>query len=305
MSKTPIHPVFFAVILWLVAWPAHSKILNILTDIAPTQAIVAQLTDGLQTPVQLLSSQTSAHDFVLRPSDIRAVYEADLIIWTGPDAIPGLAKLLSRPELVEKSIALQDVLGTYCLPIRKPGLFVKGKGTEPVPCSEPGLDPHIWLYPPNALLWANWITKALSAQDSDNATQYAQNAKTFTAATDKAQNDVKNLLAEGNLQAYFQHHDAFQYFESYFHLKAFGAATVDDESGASLGVISSLRTALPENGCVFIQPEQKEKVTGWFGDGSGVGVGILDATGTFIGDDYTYPDLIQRLGSVFGECLLP
>ncbi len=74
----------------MLALPAHA--VTVLTSIKPIQMITTELTDGVTTPDVLLQSNASPHDYALRPSDVKKVSSADLVIWFGHDLEPFLEK---------------------------------------------------------------------------------------------------------------------------------------------------------------------------------------------------------------------
>ena len=51
------------------------------TSIAPLQEITAALMAGVASPQSIIAGDASAHHFALRPSHMRLLQQADLVIW--------------------------------------------------------------------------------------------------------------------------------------------------------------------------------------------------------------------------------
>ena len=102
------------------------------------------------------------------------------MIWLGPDSTPGLAHALEG-EASGRVMALNGIVGTQRLDLRGAGLFDTQAGAEhdDHEHEEPGhdhADPHTWLDPENAALWAGVVAERLAAQDAAGAETYRANA---------------------------------------------------------------------------------------------------------------------------------
>ncbi len=82
-----------------VALPAHA---NVVASIKPVGFIASAIADGV-TPVEvLLPDGASEHDYALRPSDVKRLQNADLVVWVGPEMEAFMTK--SAAALPEKRI---------------------------------------------------------------------------------------------------------------------------------------------------------------------------------------------------------
>ncbi len=64
----------------LLAVSLPVRAIEVLTTIKPLGFIAAAITDGVSEPKVLLPTGASPHDFSLRPSDIRSINSADLVV---------------------------------------------------------------------------------------------------------------------------------------------------------------------------------------------------------------------------------
>ena len=84
-----------SLLLTSLALPAWAQVPQVVTDIPPVQALTAQVMGTLGTPVLLLEKGADEHDFALRPSQMRDIATADLVVWVGPELTPWLDRALA------------------------------------------------------------------------------------------------------------------------------------------------------------------------------------------------------------------
>jgi len=103
-------PVLAALCL-AITGAAHADAPRVVADIAPVQSLVARVMEGVGEPDLLIRPDASPHGYAMRPSEARALEQAELVVWMGPgltpwmtDAIQTLAgdaahlTLLTSPE---------------------------------------------------------------------------------------------------------------------------------------------------------------------------------------------------------------
>ncbi|MCK0143208.1 zinc ABC transporter substrate-binding protein [Aliiroseovarius sp. F20344] len=87
---------------------------KVVADFAPIHSLAAQVMNGVDEPDLLLPQGADPHGFQMRPSQMRALTDADLLLWVGPSMSPWLERaiesaapdhsmaLLSLPETVKR-----------------------------------------------------------------------------------------------------------------------------------------------------------------------------------------------------------
>jgi len=293
------------ILLVLQATPGAARPLNIVTDIAPIRSLATVIAGAKTSVVNLIPTAISPHDFVLKPSHMRQLTKADLIIWLGPQSTPALARPLSRITSDTRLLTLNQLPGTQLLPLRRPGLFgTRPAGTTRLVPRPENIDPHSWLAPENLRLWARAIARRLSALDPDKTATYQGNLKQFLARLDKVERDIRREL-QPPLKPFVQHHDSFQYFERGFGLLPLGAATTGAMESASLGTIIGLRDALADQGdaCVFVtSPALKNRAAPLLTYGATLAV--VDPLGRDIAPaNYTPTTLLRHVAAQMAACL--
>lgn len=78
-----------------------SESLPVVASIRPLALLVAELTDGLPVEITtLLPEGATPHEFTLKPSDLRALETAKLVLWVGASGEPYLTRIADRPSHV-------------------------------------------------------------------------------------------------------------------------------------------------------------------------------------------------------------
>ncbi|WP_371056605.1 zinc ABC transporter substrate-binding protein [Rhodosalinus sp. K401] len=101
---------------------------RVAADIAPVHSLVAQVMQGVGTPSLLMPAGASPHAYALRPSEARALSEAELVVWIGEDLSPQLGRAVGT--LAEGAVVLEllEAEETRTLPFRQTVLL----GGKPV-----------------------------------------------------------------------------------------------------------------------------------------------------------------------------
>ena len=74
------------------AWSAEPQVV---VSIKPIHSLVAGVMQGIAEPLLLVKGGGSPHGYVLRPSEARALAQADLIVWVGRSLERGIEKPLA------------------------------------------------------------------------------------------------------------------------------------------------------------------------------------------------------------------
>ncbi|MDH3264145.1 MAG: zinc ABC transporter substrate-binding protein, partial [Paracoccaceae bacterium] len=97
--------------LALLAAPAAAAPPQVVADTAPIHALAAQVMGDLGAPVLLIDQGGDPHSFQLRPSQVRALAEAELVFWVGPELTPWLERALEGTGIAGEAVALLDAEG--------------------------------------------------------------------------------------------------------------------------------------------------------------------------------------------------
>lgn len=278
---------YLILVLALISTPALAEVPKVQTDIPPVAALVAQVMQGLGSPGMMLDKGGDEHDMQLRPSQMRDLSNAALLIWVGPELTPGLEKARA-PVPGLQSLALLDDPAT----LRQD--YAGG-----------GLNPHAWLDPANASLWVDLIAKRLSTLDPENAATYRANA--LAAQGRIAALDGGLALRLGTLKRPFvTYHDAYGYFARHYHLPYQGGLAAGDAAPPGAARIAALHNdaASAAIRCAFPEAQHDPALITSLADGTGLFVGpALDPVGSTLDPGpQAYDVLLTQLAEALLTC---
>ena len=274
--------------LSLFGMPALGEVPQVVTDIPPITALVAQVMGDLGQPVQMLERGADEHDMQLRPSQMAALSRATLLVWIGPDLTPGLdTARQAAPDLV--SLALLNDPATY----RQD--YDGG-----------GINPHAWLDPNNAKAWLGPIATALSAQDPEHVAVYEANAEKTRQGLVTLDATLAARLAKISATPFITYHDAYGYFATHYALAYDGALALGDAALPGAARISALqqRVAQDHVTCAFPEVQHDPALLAQFSE-KGVKLGAaLDPVGALLDPGpEAYAKLLTDLTDALTTCL--
>ncbi|MCZ8179559.1 MAG: zinc ABC transporter substrate-binding protein ZnuA [Rhizobium sp.] len=96
---------------------------DVVVSIKPVHSLVASIMKGVGEPSLIVEGAASPHTYTLKPSNARALENADLIFWVGPGLEAFLEKPLEALPKDAKVVELEDADGLTKLPFREGGAF--------------------------------------------------------------------------------------------------------------------------------------------------------------------------------------
>lgn len=318
---------FLLAISFAWAGAAAAEAPRVSTDILPVQGLVARVMKGVGAPEVIVTPPASPHGYALRPSDARALSEADVIFWVGKGLTPWLADRIETLADAE-TVVLMDVPETRHLETRDLvglgedghddhglddgheedghddyGHDDHGHGADDHGHDHGGDDPHAWLDPANAVVWTRAIAATLSAADPANAALYAANAEAAIEEIRAAEAAVAARLS-APLAPYAVGHDAYIYFETAFGVTPVAAVSNSDAADPGPRRIAALRDAAAGAGvtCILLEPgENPGRVASIFG--GDLTVGTIDPLGALAGGEApSYPRLLEAMAEAIAGC---
>ncbi|MBB4008004.1 zinc transport system substrate-binding protein [Rhizobium taibaishanense] len=288
---------------------------KVVASVKPVNSIAAAIMMGVGTPTLLVEGAGSPHDYSLKPSKAKALQQADVIFWVGPNLEIFLDKPLDALAGKAKVVALSQAEGVTLLPVREGGAFeAHDDGDDDHGHDHDGAhhddheahDMHIWLDPANAKAMASTIAKTLSEADKVNAATYATNLAAFDARIDAMDKEIDAKLAPIKDKPFIVFHDAYQYFEHRYHVAVAGSVTVSPDRAPGAERVAAIRAKIKSLGatCIFAEPQFTPKLISVVAEGSKARTGTLDPLGAALADGPDlYPQLMQNLASAMSDCL--
>lgn len=278
---------------------------RVVASIAPLHSLVAAIMDGRGEPHLLLRGAESPHSFSLRPSDARALNQAHLVFWIGPELEQPLERIL--PTLAaRRSITMLTLPGIERLP--QTGVHDHSEPVEATKSHESSahpVDPHVWLSPGNAIVMADAIADALIAADPQGSAHYQHNVAALKQRLSALDQRLRAQL-RGLDGHYAVFHNAYQYFEHRYGLHPVGGITTHAERRPGASHLNWLRKQLRDNEvrCLFSEPQFDRRLVDTLSEGLPIKHAVLDPLGANIkpGPD-AYFDTMQQLADSLSGCL--
>jgi zinc transport system substrate-binding protein len=279
--------------------PAVAEI-DVVASIKPVHSLVAGVMRGVGEPTLLVKGTGSEHSYSLRPSEARALQNADVVVWVGETLETFLLKPLQALSGDAEVVELGKAPGLTLLPARVAGMWqatdrgddhadsdvrhgAGARGAAPEDAGAhadehqsgasdaghgaaaehaPGeTEMHIWLDPANARAIAAAVASALGAADPDNAAAYQANSARLQRALDELDRSLEHRLASVAGRPYVVFHDAYQYFERRYGLSAVGAITINPTVRPSAGRLQEIQGRLEELGVACVFAEPQFEPT--------------------------------------------
>jgi zinc transport system substrate-binding protein len=262
----------------------------VVTSIKPLAIIAKSALQDRARVEYIMPSGLSPHDVVLKVSDMRALAEADLVLWIGSDfEIRAAKQFASLPA--SKLMTAMDVIFPEHRTVDAEDMSMHTEHTEHTD-HDHDIDPHIWLSP----TIASQLAKTLSLRlDMPVKTIFSEQVKKETAS----------LLAPVTKRNYMVHHQGHGYFVDEFNLQA--GLSIRDMLGKQKGAKTQFNLRLEGEklgvSCVFVEPQHGYKDAAAIAKDLSVPTTKIDILAVDYGDQLpSYESYIYGLATQFSAC---
>ena len=305
---------------------------NVVADIAPVHSLVSMVMKGVGEPKLLIPQNASPHHYAMRPSEAKALQEANLVVYLGHDMSPWLEPLFETVAASADPLDLSEVDGVLQLSYREGPVFGEKEGHDDHDDHEghdhekeghddhddheghddhahhdhDGNDPHMWLDPANALVWLDAIASELGHIDPENAARYRANAKTAKEEISHETHHIEDHLKSVQGKGFLVFHDAYQYFENRFGIFATGSISLGDASKPSPKRLQQLKHHFEEEGihCVLSEPQYSSKLINSVFGGFKPHIGVVDPIGVDLElGSGLYLELLENIAVGIAQCV--
>ncbi|HMV71583.1 MAG TPA: zinc ABC transporter substrate-binding protein [Pseudomonadales bacterium] len=228
-------------------------------SIRPLYLIVLALAGDRVDTRQLLDAGSSAHDFALRPSQLRLLGDARQVFWIDPALEHPLLPLLARLPGPRRDTALLPSLG---LPPRADGV----------------VDPHVWLDPRLALALATHIERVLLERGLVREGEL--DIAAFAASMHETEAHMAAELAGLQNRPFAAMHDGYGYFVRRFALRAPAVLALDAEQQVGARTLARMRREVRDHAAQCLLAERSggnRRLAQAIAAGSGIPVVELDS----------------------------
>lgn len=296
----------------------------IVSTIRPIHALVTAITGKHADTEQLIPNFASPHQYNLKPSEIRQLNKADLVIRIDDHLETFLEKSMRSID-PEKLITLSEVKGLILLSANHDhDDHEKEKHDETAhdgtshedehhhdevqhdALEAKDTDYHLWLNPKNAILMATHISEKVISIDPSNRASYEQNTQQLVEAISEMDSKVSDALAPVKERPFLVMHDAWQYFTNHYQLKQLASITLQERLKPSARALSKARQTIKDSevGCIVTELGFKLKTLRVLTENISVNTAEIDPMGRHIElSQQAYPALLDYTAKQLVECL--
>tara|TARA_A200000113_G_scaffold165660_1_gene150284 strand:- start:226 stop:1254 length:1029 start_codon:yes stop_codon:yes gene_type:complete len=334
--------ILFGTALLFSSFSAIAEI-KVVTTIKPIHSLVSGVMDGVSNPSLIIEGSNSPHNFSLKPSHAKMLEEADIVFWIGEDLESFMEKPLNSLAKNAVQISFMDLKSIEKLKFREMSDHDDhddhghedeheghddhdddghkdddhddhghddhhGHEDEDDDSNHEGhnhgeFDAHIWLDPVNAKAMVSEIAHELSELDPSNKSNYEKNAEKMISSLDDLIERVSTIIPKNS--SFIVFHDAYQYFENRFNIKAAGALTLNPEVLPGAKQIAEIQEIIEHDSvkCIFSEPQYNPKIIEMLSADMKVLTSVLDPLGANIeAGPEMYNDLILEIASSLKDC---
>jgi len=257
---------------------------EVVATIPPLHSLAAGVMAGTGAPHLLVAGAASPHDYVLRPSDARALAGARLVVWAGPTVETFLARSLTTLAPDAAVLQLLALPGLHLPPGEAEADAHEDEKEEDKHDGhdhDDDRDPHAWLDPANARLLTAAIAAALARIDPANADLYRKNATELSARLAALDSDLAARLAPVAGRPFVVFHDAYRHLAGRYGLGPVIPVTAVPSRPLSPRQLIAIREAIRARGvrCLFAEPQFGDRALAAIARDTGATVARLDPLG--------------------------
>lgn len=238
--------------------------LLVVVSIKPIHSLTAALMVGVGEPKLLLPENVSPHTYQLKPSHLKLLQSAKIIIWVGENLETSLARVLR--QYPNKTLTLMNIPSLSLIKQRKHRDFsIKLSADHGDHGDHNHLhldeDPHIWLSIDNAKVISQAIAQVLIAQDPHHRARYQKNLAALLSHLDALKLKIKEMLSQKKPKPYLVFHDAYQYFERSFHIDSVGSIFINPHLPLSARALHDIQKLIQDHHvqCVYYETEFSQR----------------------------------------------
>ncbi|MBZ0333879.1 zinc ABC transporter substrate-binding protein [Marinobacter sp. AL4B] len=282
----------------IAASPAFAT--NIVASIKPIELIVKAVAGDNTNVSTIVPPGSSPHNYSMKPSQRRALEQADAIFWVGPEMETFLNRLLGGKEFAGKVVAFTEATS------EEPEAHHEHEHEHHHHDHGEGEDPHLWVDPGMALEMAKTIHAKLSTLDNINTVDLDANLEQFEQSLGATERGIKASLSQLDGTSLFAYHSALERFAEHYELELAGVLTLNPELSPGARHIAEVQNKLraANQPCLLTEPQFNRQWWRSITEGLNVTVSTWDPLATDIASTANgYLEFQQSIADAVLECL--
>ncbi|MEC9041438.1 MULTISPECIES: zinc ABC transporter substrate-binding protein [unclassified Marinobacter] len=239
-----------------IATPAAAT--NVVASIKPVELLVKAVAGDSVEVSTLVPPGSSPHNYSMKPSQRRALEQADVIFWVGPDMETFLNRLLGGKEFAGRAVAFLESEGGESEHDEHHDEHGHDHESDAHHHDHgDGEDPHIWVDPMLALDMAKDIRNVLSELEGVNPEELNANLERFQTELLNKEQSIRASFAGLDDISLFAYHDAFTRYAEHYGLTLEGVLTLNPELSPGARHIADVQAKLEaaNHPCLLTEPQ--------------------------------------------------
>ncbi|WP_303289244.1 zinc ABC transporter substrate-binding protein [Marinobacter sp. SS5-14b] len=235
----------------IATFPASAA--NVVTSIKPLELLVKAVAGDSVSVSTIVPPGSSPHNYSMKPSQRRALEQAEAIFWVGPEMETFLSRLLGGHEFDGRVVAFTEISEGEDNHREDEHSGHDDHGHD----HGDGEDPHIWTDPQLALNMARDIHARLITLEDMKKEELDANLARFEQDLNAAERDIKASLAPLQGISLFAYHSAFERFAEHYELQLDGVLTLNPELSPGARHIAEVQDKLRQANqpCLLTEPQ--------------------------------------------------
>jgi len=296
---------------------------QVVTSLKPIELLVRAVAADDVEVTTLVQPGTSPHNYTMKPSQRRALENADAIFWVGPELETFLTRLLGSSEFSGRTYSLMHGEDVPEVDPENDHGHHDHSGhddhhddhhDEPETGGHDGHhhdhgdgeDPHIWLDPALAVDMARDIHRVLVKQEGADVEALDANLSRFEEAMSEVEADITQRLEPVRDIDLFTYHDAFSRFVGHYGLNLEGILTLNPELSPGAKHVAEVQQKLRDasHPCLLTEPQFNRQWWRSITEGLDITFSTWDPLATDIEADRNgYIEFQQGLADAVLKCL--
>lgn len=285
--------------------PEKKEGLHITTTFYPIYIATLNVVDGVDgvEVEQIASNHTGCmHDYQLKPKDVVAMKEADLLVANGA----------GMEQFIEDTLKENDI---DCIYLTDAHGLIKNEEHEEEheheeeeghQHEEGEYNPHGFMNLSYYQKEVEYLAQELGKKDPKNKEKYEENAKNYIEKVEEIKKEMEETFSQENTsKKIIILHDAFFYFAEEFNLEVVDSLEVESDSGLSAKQIQELinRTKASKAQMILAEKQYSSQVADTISKATDCEVYILDSCVTGEDDKDSYLNAMKSNLEMFKKAL--
>ncbi|MCX6860292.1 MAG: metal ABC transporter substrate-binding protein [Verrucomicrobia bacterium] len=281
--------------------------IRVLTTLPAIHSWAANVAGDTAAVESLLPANVGPHDFQFRPSDLRKLAAADVVLMNGLGVDTWLTRAVSRgaSKPSRRVVTVTDGLQNQLIHHRTPLAIDPTTTGSKKPSQDHSHDhdhgdddanPHIWLDPVFAKHCVSNIIQALCQADPAHAEGYTRRGETYLRELDQLDEQIRSSLKGLSNRKVVTFHDAFPYFCRRYDLQLVGVVEEVPSVDPSPKYLAQLSRAIRQQQVrvIFSEPQFHPRLIKRLANDLAIGVAELDVLETGVASRTFYVDGLRR-----------